>query len=368
MVGGSFVAWGNIRRVDWVVEAECVRCCCVVISLGMNGESTSRSVAHRRADGRYANPWAGGEPHGFGDFLRWVVVERRKNPRRPDPLPSAFPAATPSFPARAARSEIVITWVGHSSFLLQIAGANVLLDPMWGERASPVSFAGPRRHVPPGVAFADLPKIDLVVISHDHYDHLDLETVRAIVRAHPDAAWIAPLGVGKWLRKRGARVEAELDWWQSASVASLEVTCTPAQHFSGRKPNNRNETLWCGWTIAGAGRSVYYAGDTARHPEFGGIARTLGPFDAAFLPIGAYEPRWFMGAVHMAPEEAVDAFRDVARENGERRCTMVAMHWGTFKLTDEPLDEPPRLTREAWSAAGPPGELWIPRHGETKRL
>lgn len=280
-----------------------------------------------------------------------------------------FALATPDFPQRASAGEIIVTWIGHSSFLLQMEGVNVLLDPVWGGRASPVSFAGPRRHVPPGIAFDALPPIDLIALSHDHYDHLDLYTVRRLVREQPAAVWVVPLGVGAWLMRRGARVAAELDWWESASVCGMKLTCVPAQHFSGRRINNRNATLWCGWAIRSASRAVLYAGDTGRHPEFGEITRRLGPFDAAFIPIGAYAPRWFMGPVHMAPEESVDAYREMAGANQGHPCTFVAMHWGTFKLTDEPLDEPPALTRAAWSAAQlDPALLWIARHGETRML
>ncbi len=267
---------------------------------------------------------------------------------------------------------MVVTWVGHSSFLLQLDGVNILLDPIWGERASPVSFAGPKRHAPPGIAFGALPPIDVVVLSHDHYDHLDLYTVRRLVREHPSANWVAPLRVGKWLAQRGAAVAGELDWWQSVDLRGLTLTCVPAQHFSGRKINNRNATLWCGWVIRSSSspsRAVLFAGDTGKHTEFEEITRRLGPFDAAFIPIGAYDPRWFMQPVHMAPDEAVAAYGEIMRANQGHPCTFIAMHWGTFKLTDEPLDEPPILTRAAWRAAGlEPAQLWIARHGETRRL
>ncbi len=280
-----------------------------------------------------------------------------------------FPLVKPSFPERADSGRIVATWIGHSSFLLQMAGVNVLLDPVWAERASPLSFAGPRREVPPGIEFGALPRIDLIILSHDHYDHLDLYTVRRLLREHPDAVWVAPLGVGAWLARRGARVGAELDWWESAKLCGLVLTCVPAQHFSGRSISNRNATLWCGWVIRSDSRAVLYAGDTGRHPEFTTITERLGPFDAAFLPIGAYEPRWFMQPVHMAPEEAVGAYREIVAANQGSPCSFVAMHWGTFKLTDEPLDEPPELTRAAWKEAElDPALLWIARHGETRIL
>lgn len=267
---------------------------------------------------------------------------------------------------RAAVGELTATWVGHSSFLVQIGSVNILLDPIWSERASPIGFMGPRRIVPPGVDFDSLPPIDLVLVSHDHYDHLDLSTVRRLTARHPRAEWIAPLELGAWLRKCGATVIAELDWWQSVRAHALDVTCTPAQHFSGRRPNNRNSTLWCGWTIRAGERAIFFAGDTGRHPEFSPITERLGPLDAAFLPIGAYDPRWFMGPVHMAPEESVAAYQEIVSANGERPCVFVAMHWGTFRLTDEPMDEPPALTRVAWERAGlDPAMLRIPARGET---
>lgn len=250
---------------------------------------------------------------------------------------------------------------------------NVLLDPVWSERASPVPFAGPRRHTAPGVALDALPPIDLVLVSHDHYDHLDEPTVKHLVRMHRSARWLTPLGVGAWLERRGADVVGELDWWDRTTVDAIDITATPAQHFSGRSIVGRNSTLWGGWSIrAGidaASPAVFIAGDTGAHPEFGEIARVLGPFDAAFLPIGAYDPRWFMRPVHMDPEDAVTAYEELRAQNGDRALTFVAMHWGTFKLTDEPLDEPPLRTRAAWERAGlDPALLWIARHGETRVL
>jgi N-acyl-phosphatidylethanolamine-hydrolysing phospholipase D len=335
--------------------------------------------AHAVPGKGFRNPWPGAAPHGFGEFLRWALSERRQRPRRPDPPASSFPRTTPSFPTpRAAHDAIVATWIGHSSFLLQIGGMNVLLDPVWSERASPVSFAGPRRHTAPGFPIDALPPVDIVLLSHDHYDHLDEPTVKQLLRAHPESRWVAPLRVGRWLARRGANVAAELDWWERADVDTLEITATPAQHFSGRSLTGRNSTLWAGWSIrvrdddaSSSGRTpaVFVAGDTGAHPEFGAIARALGPFDAAFLPIGAYDPRWFMRPVHMDPEDAVAAYEDISGENGERALTFVAMHWGTCRLTDEPLDEPPRRARAVWERAGlDPALLWIPAFGESREL
>jgi N-acyl-phosphatidylethanolamine-hydrolysing phospholipase D len=321
--------------------------------------------AHHGPDGRFLNPWTGARLRGFGSLFRWWR-DRLRNRPPPDPHASVFARESAAFVTpRAAQEQLTITWIGHAALLLQIGGKNVLTDPQLGERASPVAFAGPRRWVPPGVPLDALPPIDLVLLSHDHYDHLDVGSVRAIARRWPEAPWIAPLRLGAFLLHLGVAQAIELDWWERRAVAGLEVAATPAQHFSGRTPFDRNRTLWCGYTLAAGARKVFFAGDTGYHPEFGRIGRELGPFDAALLPVGAYEPRWFMRPVHMNPEEAVRAFADLG--TGGTRAIMVPIHWGTFKLTDEPMDEPPARTRAAWAAAGlPSARLWVPRHGETR--
>ena len=291
-----------------------------------------------------------------------MLVHRTTRPRPRDPDPSVFMRVQPSFVApRAPASGLTLTWVGHSSLLLQLDGLNILTDPIWSERASPVRFAGPRRWVPPGIAFDELPPLDAVLLSHNHYDHLDDATVRRLTQAHPAAAWMVPLGLASFVGKRGARLVIELDWWQEHAIQSLRIAATPALHFSARGFGDRGETLWCGFALRGAsGRSVYFAGDTAFHPEFGRIGARYGPFDLALLPIGAYEPRWFMRYVHMNPEEAVEAFRAVHAR------AMVPIHWGTFKLTDEAMDEPPARARRAWERAGlSPDAYRQLAHGET---
>ena len=326
--------------------------------------------AHHRPGGGFRNPWPHAQAHGLRDFLKWSLVERRRNPRRHDPDPSTFARVAPGFVApRAAPGEITVTWVGHTSFLIQISGLNVLTDPIWSERASPVQFAGPRRWVAPGIDFDRLPPIDCVVLSHDHYDHLDSGTVSRIAARYPAATWFAPLGVGSFLRQRGARDVTERDWWEQAAAGPLELTCVPAQHFSGRSLGGRNQTLWCGWSLRSGSRAALFAGDTALHPEFGSIASRCGPFEIAVLPIGAYEPRWFMGSVHMNPEDCVEAARRLTAGQGDKRIIVAASHWGTFKLTDEPMDEPPVRMRSAWQVAGfEADDLWIMRHGETRKL
>jgi N-acyl-phosphatidylethanolamine-hydrolysing phospholipase D len=327
--------------------------------------------AHHRPGGGFRNPWFTNRSARFGGFLRWVLVERpfKKLPRDPDP--SVFPRKTPSFEnPRARPGELTVTWVGHSTVLLQIGAVNVLTDPMWSERASPLAWTGPKRWVPPGVEFEDLPPIDLVVQSHNHYDHLDARTVEMIAQSHPAASWLVPLGLAGFVRARGAARVEELDWWGETEAAGLRVACVPAQHFSGRGLGDRNATLWCGWTLADDRRRVLFAGDTGHHPEFSAIGQRLGPFDVALMPVGAYEPSWFMRPAHLNPEEAIQAFAEV---NGggvgvaEGRRVMVPIHFGTFKLTDEAMDEPPAWTRRAWGEAGRrERDLWLLAHGETR--
>ena len=334
---------------------------------------TSERSPHRQPDGRFRNPWPDTEPQPFSALLTWYAERLRKG-RPEDPPASAFPSRAPSFVApRAADGSLTATWVGHSTLLLQLGGLNLLTDPMWSERASPVRFAGPRRWVPPGVSLDALPPIDAVLLSHDHYDHFDVPTVRALARRHPTAAWCVPLGLARAVRALGVQDVRELDWWEGTTVTlpagALEVSCTPAQHFSARTTWDRNATLWCGFAIAVNGRRVFFAGDTGHHPEFARIGRRFGPFDLALMPVGAYEPRWFMRAVHMNPEEAVQGLRELQAGAGMAEPpTMVPIHWGTFKLTDEPMDEPIRRTEAAWAASGLPSvRLRALRHGETWR-
>jgi len=259
--------------------------------------------------------------------------------------------------------------VGHATVLLQLGRLNILTDPMWSHRASPVSWMGPARVVPAAVAARTLPPLDAVLLSHNHYDHLDKRTVFALAKTHPGATWLVPLGLAGLLMRWGVRQVRELDWWDSTAVGGLSVTCAPARHFSARSLWDRGATLWCGWTMHGDGWRAYFAGDTAYHPEFGRIAATSGPFDIALLPIGAYEPRWFMESVHMNPEDAMLAYRDLcAHGPAQTRPALVPIHWGTFRLTDEPLDEPPSRIRQRWREAElDEQELWLLAHGETRR-
>jgi N-acyl-phosphatidylethanolamine-hydrolysing phospholipase D len=271
---------------------------------------------------------------------------------------------------RAARDAASATWVGHSTVLLQMRGLNVLTDPMFSERAFPVQWIGPRRIMPPALALESLPPLDVVLLTHSHYDHLDRSSTKRLARLHPDAAWIAPLALGAYLRGFGVRNVVELDWWQQTEVHGARVTATPARHFSARRMGDRNKTLWCGYALEIGGRRLYFAGDTAYHPEFGAIAARSGPFDFVMMPIGAYDPRWFMHVVHVNPDEAVQACVDLCTSHPEHPTPLVlGIHWGTFRLTDEPMDEPPRRAVAQWRERGlDPERLWIARFGETRQL
>ncbi|HET8655605.1 MAG TPA: MBL fold metallo-hydrolase [Longimicrobiaceae bacterium] len=301
-------------------------------------------------------------------MLRWWW-ERRTHPRAPNPGPGELPVVR----GRVARpgpapGELRATWVGHSTFLLQVGGLNVLTDPVFSERASPVRWAGPGRFQPPGLPFPELPPIDVVLLSHDHYDHLDEPTVRRLhARFGERITWFAPLGYRAWFAARGVRAVVELDWWEDAAVSGPEgavrVRCLPAQHWTSRAPWDRFERLWCSWSLsAPGGARVYFGGDSGWFPGYAEIGERAGPFDLVLMPIGAYEPRWFMAPSHMNPEEAVQAYLELGG-----RGVFGGMHWGTFRLTDEPPCEPPERARAAWATAGLPAErLWIPAHGATR--
>jgi N-acyl-phosphatidylethanolamine-hydrolysing phospholipase D len=227
--------------------------------------------------------------------------------------------------------QIQITWVGHSTFLIQMDGVNVLTDPIFNSRSSPFSFGGVKRLVPPGLRFEDLPRIHAVLISHNHYDHLDEQTVE---RLGNKPKYFVPLGLSRWFEKRGIDNLIELDWWQSFSSKGLKFDCVPVQHFSGRTPFDRNKTLWSGWIVEGGKRKIFFAADTGYSPVFKEIGERFGPVRVSLIPIGASRPRWFMKPVHVDPPEAVRIHQDTNSRQS------IASHWGTFKMSDESLAEP----------------------------
>jgi N-acyl-phosphatidylethanolamine-hydrolysing phospholipase D len=327
-------------------------------------------TAHHAPDGSFRNPWPDSEPRGWRDVMRWNR-QRRKQSLPPTPLRNFFPTTTPSIThPRASATDYTATWVGHSTILLQFGGLNVLTDPMFSERAFPVQWAGPRRIMDPALAIDTLPPLDIVLLSHSHYDHLDKPAVKRIAKAHPRATWIVPLRLGAYIRGWGAREIIELDWWQETAVGELRVTATPARHFSARRLGDRNKTLWCGFALEMKGKRALFAGDTAYHPEFGAVGAQCGPFDFVMIPIGAYDPRWFMHVVHVDPEEAVQIYQEIVAPHASQPLPlMLGIHWGTFRLTDESMDEPPRRTAARWRDVGlDEDRLWIARFGETRRV
>lgn len=286
---------------------------------------------------RYFNPNAP-QARGFRDLLRW------KRSSRPEPSPRFISDVQPSKPPVIVEGdELLVTLINHSTVLLQQRGANILTDPIWSERAGPFAWAGPRRHRAPGVRWEDLPRIQIVLLSHNHYDHLDLATLRRLTDLG-HSQFIVPAGLARFLRSRNIGPVQDLDWGESFPIAQTRVHCVPALHFSARGPFDRNRSLWCGYVIEAAGGIVYFAGDTGFGDHFAGIRERFGAARLALLPIGAYEPRWFMAPVHMDPEEAVRAHRIL-----EAR-TSIAIHHGTFQLTDESIDTPKARLREC--AAG----------------
>jgi N-acyl-phosphatidylethanolamine-hydrolysing phospholipase D len=299
-------------------------------------------------------------PGSLPDLLRWRL-RRWRDGVTPNPPPERIPRQPPRIARpRAAPDALRVTWIGHSAFLVQIAGLNVLLDPVFSRRASPVAWAGPARLSPPGLRFDELPPIDAVILSHDHYDHLDERTVRRLHRRHGHAIqWLTPGGgYRQWLGRRGIERVAELEWWDEAHLAgsALRVRALPARHWSRRHALLATSRRWASFALrAAAGPRLFFAGDTGYFPGFLEIGARCGPFDAALLPIGAYEPAWFMRPAHMNPEEAVRAFRELGGAGAFIPC-----HRGTFRLTDEDPLEPPARLRAAWTAAAlPPDRLHL---------
>lgn len=322
----------------------------------------------RDARGRFMIPWPmeDGPDRGLRDMARWYR-DRMRDGVAPNPPADAFVIAEPEIAApRNAANELRITWVGHATFLIQLAGITILTDPIWSRRASPIGWVGPSRLVPPALGFDALPPVDIVVLSHDHYDHLDSRTVKRLrARFGHQLTWVTPLGYVSWLRGFGIENVIELDWWENARIetpgGTLDIRATPAQHWTKRSPFNERERLWSGFVLSAREASLYFCGDTGYFDGFAAIG-DLGPFVASIMPIGAYEPRWFMKPAHMNPEEAVRAWTELGAGG-----LFVAMHYATFRLTDESPLEPPVRAEAAWRAAGlPPAQLWIPHHGETR--
>ena len=281
--------------------------------------------------------------------IAWNRFVRRRMPEGWSSWPARLDnTAYPAPPTALAAGEIAATFIGHASFLIRVGELAVLTDPVFSERCSPTQLVGPKRVRPPGLALAALPKIDLILLSHNHYDHMDLAALRALRRRFAGVPIVTALGNRDYLAGKGIAEAVELDWWEARQFGEATVTATPARHFAARTLWDRNKTLWCGLSLAYRGQRIYFAGDSGYTKFFAEIGARLGPPDLALLPIGAYEPRWMMAPVHMNPAEAVKAFGDL------RARQAIGMHYGVFQLTAEPIDAPPRDLALALTEAGIP--------------
>ena len=294
------------------------------------------------------------ERKGFIDFLRWQLTSR---PGRWNKWTDSQFGPIPQ--PRVNGKDLRVTFVNHATVLIQTEGLNILTDPIWSERASPLSWAGPKRHRPPGLRFEDLPPIDVVLISHNHYDHLNIETLVRLNAEH-QPRFVSGLGNRALLNARGILDVIELDWWDTAKVSEeLSVTCVPAKHFSGRGLSDGDATLWCGYVVQGSGGNIYFAGDTGMGSHFAEIKNRFRPLRLALLPIGAYLPGWFMCPVHISPREAIKVHHIL-----EARASM-AIHFGTFALGDDGELEPVLDLREALGdTPDSDSHFWVLEHGE----
>ena len=288
-------------------------------------------------------------------ILKWSWERRGKNLETFE-----FKTREPNYQKIYENENIMITWIGHESFLYQNKDINILTDPHFTERASPLSFAGPKRYMAPGMAIEDLPNIDVVTISHSHYDHLDYVTVKSLSEKFKNILFVVPLGLKEWFEGKGIYNVKELDWWDSIKVQQTAITFAPVQHWSARGLFDRNESLWGAWHFKNNSHSFIHLGDTGYTNDFKEIRKKLGPVDLAAIPIGAYEPRYIMEFSHMNPEEAVMSYFDLEATEA------VGMSWGTFILTDEPVTEPPEKLNEALQRYDlSESDFFTLSHGET---
>jgi len=299
-------------------------------------------------------------PHGSGPRpIKDVVAWQRTRQKAVWPISVPLrPQAPPPHDVAAGRA--AVTFIGHSTFLIRTAAAAFVTDPVFTTHAGPFGRTGPRRVRPPALAIADLPPLNLVLLSHNHYDHLQPSSLRGVARRGRPSI-VTALGLGPVVSPLGFSSAAELDWWQTHEVAGVRVTSVPAQHFSARTPWDRDRTLWSGFIVESGGVTIYFAGDTGYSPDFREIGKRFPNIDVALIPIGAYEPRWFMQPVHANPEEAVRIHLDV------RARRSIGMHFGTFQLTDEGIDEPvAALSRACAAGAVADGAFTVLDFGETR--
>ncbi len=368
--GASSYVFNSRLMVTGILSAVLCMAGCASVNAQFNP-----AKPHHTPDG-FKNNYTSSATKSSADFFRWQFQRLR------DGLPKVPQTPTPTMApqlefiqgnSKVANMQPALTWIGHATMLVQANGLNVLTDPIFSERASPVQSFGPRRAHPPGLSLAQLPDIDVVLISHNHYDHLDKNTVLALMnRAQAATLFIVPLDVKRWFDELGITNVKELDWWESVVVKGVEFNFTPVQHWSARGVGDRSQTLWGGWAVFGPDTHWYFSGDTGYSQDFSDTQKRFadrqtpakgGGFDVALIPVGAYEPRWFMKEQHVNPTEAVQIHKDLQAKRS------VGVHWGTFALTDEPLDQPPQYLATAVREQNlAQGEFTVMAIGETRRV
>lgn len=290
-----------------------------------------------KKNGRYVNPHVKNAGFGLLDVLLWKLGWFH-DPREQKQVPKEF--VYPTMIDTFDPEKPWVVWINHDCFLIKYAGLNILTDPVWNKRCSPLSFIGPKRIHPPAIVLEELPRIDFVLISHNHYDHLEKSTVKKLFHDHPEIQWIIPQGLKRWFHQQGIVKVIELSWWEQCyppSIFPLKITAVPAQHFSGRRLMDKNKSLWVGWIVEfNKSKTFYFAGDTGYNPiHFKEIGSRWREIDLSLIPIGCYIPRKFMSAIHVDPEQAVAIHKDVGSK------LSIGMHWKTFQLGDEKHHQPP---------------------------
>lgn len=326
----------------------------------LDNEKQEEKPAHHAEDG-FSNPYVEKGKRGFFKYLKMRYFSKEEF--------ADYESNAHKIPRVATDLEVIlnppdvlqVTWIGHATMLIQYKGINILTDPMFSDRASPLNFLGPKRHNPPSVALKDIPEIDYIVISHSHYDHLDKKT---ILQIGSGPKWLIPLGLKQWFLGLGIKENnvIEFDWWDMKKFGNATITATPAQHWSARSLWDRNKTLWASWMLQIDDKAIWYSGDTGYNPyQFNEIGREFKTIDLALISIGAYEPRWFMKEMHINPAEAVQIHQDIKSKHS------IAVQWGTFQLTSEPIDDPPLKLKEALARERIPSqEFELLKIGEIK--
>jgi N-acyl-phosphatidylethanolamine-hydrolysing phospholipase D len=326
----------------------------------LDSEKKERKPAHHTENG-FQNPYVEKKKRGFFKYMKMRYFSKEEFADY-ESNAHKIPRVQPDLDLiQNPPDALQVTWIGHATILIQYRGINILTDPMFSDRASPISFLGPKRFNPPSVKLKELPTIDYIVISHSHYDHLDKKTVQQI---GSNTKWLVPLGLKQWFVRAGVKEKSvmEFDWWDAKKFKDATITATPAQHWSARSLWDRNKTLWASWMLQIGDKTIWYSGDTGYNPhQFNEIGREFKTIDLALISIGAYEPRWFMKEMHINPAEAVQIHQDI------KSLHSIAVQWGTFQLTSEPIDDPPLKLKEALALERIPAEEFeLLEIGETR--